>query len=140
MKLTDIAIRALGVPDQGQRDYWDETLPCFGVRVSQGGSKTFILMKKDSRKAIGRYPHISLSQARTEAKRLLAEMTLGRVQPRSMTFKELVDLFFSLQCTEQRNKPRTIYDYRRLLSRHFLSRFSERQLSDISHEHISLIL
>lgn len=140
MKFTDISIRALPIPPKGQKDFWDDTVPCFGVRVSQGGSKTFILMKNDSRKAIGRYPTISLSQARAQARRLLAEFTLGKTQPSPIKFGELVDLFFSVQCTPQRNKPRTIYDYRRLLSRHFLSQFGDRDLSEISHRHIAAVL
>src|SRR5664280_1867945 len=77
--LNDAALRSLPTPDVGQLDYWDTGLISFGVRVSQGGSKTFILNISNSRRAIGRYPVISLSEARGEAKRILAEKTLGKL-------------------------------------------------------------
>ena len=79
-------------PTKGQISYWDDKLPSFGFRVSQGGTKTFVLNRKNSLITIGRFPTISLSQARTEAKRLLAEFTLGKVRPQSITYTEAVDL------------------------------------------------
>ena len=78
---SDTKLRSLPIPQTGQVDYWCNKLAGFGVRVSQGGSKTFVLNIHNSRRAIGRYPLISLSKARTEAKRLLAERTLGKVRP-----------------------------------------------------------
>ena len=48
--LSDALIRALTAPEKGQLDFWDESLPSFGLRVSQGGSKTFILNIANSRR------------------------------------------------------------------------------------------
>ena len=42
-KLTDIAIRSLPAPASGQVIHLDDQLQGFGVRVSHGGSKTFVL-------------------------------------------------------------------------------------------------
>ena len=83
MSLTDISLRSLKAPEKGQKLYRDSTLAGFGCRVSQGGTKTFVLVHGVDRRfiTIGRYPIISLSDARTEAKQLLAEFTLGRVDP-----------------------------------------------------------
>jgi hypothetical protein len=44
MRLTDIGVKTLPAPPQGQKTYRDDTLTGFGVRVSQGGSKTFVLV------------------------------------------------------------------------------------------------
>ena len=87
--LTDIAIKALRPPRKGQETYWDQTLTGFGVRVSQGGGKSFIVMHGANRKrtSIGKYPIITLSDARTAAKRLLAEQTLGKHAPLSVGFE-----------------------------------------------------
>ena len=52
--ISDPTLRALPVPQKGQADYWDAELPSFGVRVSQGGSKTFVLKPHNVRRAIGR--------------------------------------------------------------------------------------
>ena len=49
MRLTDLSIRALQGPERGQKTYTDDTLPGFGVRVSQGGTKTFVLVRGATR-------------------------------------------------------------------------------------------
>jgi hypothetical protein len=49
--------------------------------VSQGGSKTFILNRQNNLITIGRFGVLTLAEARTEAKKLLAEFTLGKVRP-----------------------------------------------------------
>ena len=36
MRLTDVSVRALPLPEKGQKTYWDDTLQNFGCRVSQG--------------------------------------------------------------------------------------------------------
>jgi hypothetical protein len=48
LRLNDMSLRSLKPPLKGQVDYWDDGLPGFGCRISQGGSKTFLL-KHDSR-------------------------------------------------------------------------------------------
>ncbi|MEY9633411.1 hypothetical protein ABIF66_001640 [Bradyrhizobium japonicum] len=63
-------------------------LPCLA-----GRAKTFILKTYNSRRAIGRWPLISLAAARREAKRILAEKTLGRIQPQSITVAKARELF-----------------------------------------------
>jgi integrase len=98
---------------KGTVDYWDTKLPGFGCRVSQGGAKSFILKLHNSRKAIGRYPLISLSEARTEAKRLLAEKTLGRLRPQSIGFPAAVEEFLEEKAT--RRRPITVADHKRHL-------------------------
>ena len=53
--LTDVSVRALKPPPKGQLTIWDKTSP-LGVRVSQGGSKTFILMSEaESAAPLGRF-------------------------------------------------------------------------------------
>ena len=42
--LTDLAVKNLAAPERGQRTYLDRSIAGFGVRVSQGGTKTFTLM------------------------------------------------------------------------------------------------
>ena len=132
--LTDISIRALKPPDKGQTDYWDQHLTGFGVRLSQGGAKSFFLVHGANRQrtTIGRYPIISLSDARHEAKRLLAEFTLGKTRPVSITFQDAQNRF--LEDCKQRNKPRTLADYQRLLNRHF--RLGKVRLSDVTQQDI----
>src|SRR5665213_4440294 len=83
--ISDATVRSLPTLET-QTDYWDLKFPAFGVRVSPGGTKTFVLNQNKTRRTIGRYPDISLSQARTEARRLVAEKTLGKIRPQSITY------------------------------------------------------
>jgi hypothetical protein len=120
VNLTDLSIRSLKSPEHGQKTYHDDTLPGFGVRVSQGGTKSFVLMYGRQRQmtTIGRYPIISLSEARGAAKRILAECTLGKHQIRSATVAEAATAY--LAAVKKRNKPCTHKDYEYHLSRHLL--------------------
>ena len=42
-KLTDNTLKGLKPPKSGQIDIWDKILPGFGIRVSMGGRKSFIV-------------------------------------------------------------------------------------------------
>jgi integrase len=119
------------VPTKGQADFWDSKLPSFGVRVSQGGSKTFVLKVNNTRRTLGRYGIITLAEARTEAKRLLAEKTLGKTRPRTITFSEAFDIFIEEKSKSRRE--RTVKDYNRLIKLHFPF---NGQLSEITHQDI----
>ena len=65
MRLTEFSIRALSV-EKGQRTFFDDTFKGFGVRVSQGGAKSYVLMHGKDRKltTIGRVDRIGLKDAR----------------------------------------------------------------------------
>src|SRR5262245_8268297 len=92
--LTDLTLPKLAAGET-HIDYWDTKLPTFGVRVAPKGTKTFILKIHNGRQALGRYQSgvFGLSDARTEAKRILAEKTLGRIRPQSITYPQAVKLF-----------------------------------------------
>ncbi|RWQ58835.1 site-specific integrase [Mesorhizobium sp.] len=113
MRLTDISVRALPF-GQAQKTYTDDTLAGFGVRVSKT-AKTFVVVHGPTREriTIGRFPIISLSDARQEAKRLLAERTLGKRRPKVMTYNDAKAAY--LEMSEQKNRPRTHKDYQRFL-------------------------
>jgi hypothetical protein len=135
MRLTDMAIRALPLPAKGQKTYFDGTLPAFGCRVSQGGTRAFVLQHGADRQVItlGRYPTVSLADARAEARRVLAERMLGRYRPQAIAWDDAVDLFIGV--CERKNKPRTVRDYKRLLARHFS--FGRKRLTDMSPQDIN---
>ena len=128
--LTEITVRSLRSPEKGQQTVWD-AVPGFGVRVSQGGSKSFVvLLGSGQRHTIGRYPLISLADARIEAKRLLAERTLGKRRMPTITFAEGIKLFLDTHYEGRRE--RTKHDSERLLNRHFLPKLGKQRLEDIT--------
>ena len=135
--LTDLAIKRFPLPPSGTQSYWDSHTRGFGLRISSGGAKTFIVLIGSGRRhAIGRYPRLTLSKARTEASRILAEKTLGKIRPTHTAFDDAKDAFLN-DCAA-RVRPRTLKDYTRLLNRHY--RFGRKFIADITaHEIVRLL-
>jgi len=130
VNLTDLLVKTLPLPERGQVTYWDDNLSGFGVRVSQGGSKSFVLVHgvNRQRETLGRYPTISLRQARDQAKKKQAQITLGIEQNRSISFKDAREIF--LEDCRSKNKKNTVDYYRKRLDAHF--RFGRKRLDEIS--------
>lgn len=128
--LSDRTLRALEPPNSGQTTLWDQSLSGFGVRVSQGGAKSFVVVygPNRTRKTIGRYPTISLKHARDKAKELLAEFTLGLETQRSISWAEARDQF--LKDCKRKNRPNTVAYYRKRLDAHF--RYGKKNLADLT--------
>lgn len=68
------------------------------------------------------------TEARTEVKRILAEKALGKVRPLHRTFDNAEELYLA-EC-RQKNRPRTVEGYKKLLDRH--SPFGRRSIGDIT--------
>lgn len=81
---------------------------------------------------IGRYPVITLSDARTEAKRILAERTLGKFRQRTVRVGRSAKALHHR--VHGKNRPRTVQGYSRLLNRHFA--FRKKRLSEITYEDV----
>jgi integrase len=140
MQLTDLTVRHLKT-EAKQRSYFDDTVQGFGVRVSPGGTKTFVLVHGPAREriSIGRFGVISLADARAEAKRILAERTLGARRPKHVRFDVALTEFCEGHCN-RKNRPGTAYETKRLLTKHFLPPFRRRCLDDISDADIGKII
>src|SRR5690348_6998266 len=102
--LNEVQIKALQTPEKGEKIYPDKNLPGFGVRVTSNGVKSFILThgRTRSRETIGRTGIISLVEARAEAKRRLAEYTLGKQRPKAKSWCAAVDEY--LQGVKSKNR------------------------------------
>jgi integrase len=99
-------IDSLKLPDRGRVDYWDEDTPGFGLRLSDKGSRTWMVMyrvKGDGRQRrlkIGTYPTMPLADARDEAREALRAAQKGQDPARERdalraadTVKALADLY-----------------------------------------------
>jgi integrase len=79
--LTARVVEAIRPDAASQVDYWDESLPRFGLRVSPGGRKTWIVFYRHNgrmrRMTLGVYPHTSLAEARSKAKDALHAVDHG---------------------------------------------------------------
>jgi integrase len=123
MRLTKNEIAKLPLPAEGQAFYRDDTLRGFAVRVTAGGTKSFVLEKLIHRRVrrvtLGRCNEIAVETARRQAQKLLGQIAEGRdpVAERKRTAASsatLSDVFD--EYLEQRNlKQRTATDYRRII-------------------------
>ena len=132
--LTDRRVANLPAPPKGQVTHWD-TLKGFGCRVSYGGSKTFVVMHgprgRRRRTTIGTYPRVSLSEARSTARQILAQITLGQHRPRSTTtFDVALEKYLTEKATDSRKT--TTHERERVLRRHFSPVLGWKSLSDIT--------
>ena len=77
-RLTAVAVDRLKPPANGRIEYWDTTLPGFGLRISHTGGKNWVLMyrtgNRQRRLTLGRYPVLGLTEARQKARDALQEL------------------------------------------------------------------
>ena len=141
MSLTDLQIKRLKAPKKGQKTYYDDALPGFGIRVSQGGTKTFVVLygKERRRRSLGRYPDLSLSEARTLAKQAQVDITLDELNPSNQLPKVRFDTARTkfLDDSRARTRPRTVGEYERLLNKHFNF---EQNIDDLTRQDIAKVV
>jgi len=124
----------------------DETLPGFGLLVGSGGTKSFFVEKrvngKVKRISVGRYGHITPTQARTKALELLSDITLGHDPAakkraglaKGLTLKQAYDDYLK---TRKNLKPGTIKTYR-ILFDGCISDWYGKRLIDITKDMIEV--
>jgi integrase len=119
-KITKQFVDKLPSPEAGQVFYRDLVLKGFAVRVTAGGSKAFVLEKridgKVKRITLGRYPEITVEQARKKAQEFLGEIATGtnpitkrqRHKIQNMTLWDVWQDYKTVKCDL---KPRTYAQY-----------------------------
>jgi integrase len=90
-KLTDAFLRHAKLPAAGQVEYWDTLTPGFGVRVSYGGRKAFVVLTRINGKlhrfTLGAYPNKGLGEARDDAERIIKDGAKG-ISPKEREAEE----------------------------------------------------
>ena len=142
MRLTDLSVKRLKSPPKGQVTYTDDAVPGFGVRVSQGGVKSFVVVTgRDRRRTtIGRYPTITLQEARAKARELAAARTLGKEDIPALKFEDAIPIFLASRYPAQGIKQSTRIETERLLRRHFLPSLRHEILSQIQTHAIARVI
>ncbi len=126
-RLTDKSVAKLAPPARGNRIAYDGTVAGFGVRVTAGGARSFVLnyrRKADGRErryTIGAFPNWSTTAAREEARRLRRKIDAGadpvgdlREQRSAPAVSDLADRFLLEHVP--RKRPATQRDYRQQLA------------------------
>jgi integrase len=120
---------------------WDTELIGLGLKVTNKGKKVFILQKRVDgrlkRWTLGVYPSVSLKKARTQAKTILGQITLGL--PSSPvsghlcgSFRDEIEKFYS-EHVKVKLRPTTQVEYRSLLDKHILPYFRGKSLAEVDH-------
>jgi len=152
--LTDRGLKAAKPAVSGTRTMvWDSAIPSFGVRISEHGKKTFIVMRrlhgKLVRRTIGQYPIMTLSAAREAALEALRDIERGidpkekkaaqrraEAQRRANSFTSVAEDFIARHVS----KLRSAHDIEAAIRRELISRWGERPIADLTRRDvISLI-
>lgn len=116
-------------PTQGKRLYcYDQRVKGLGLSVTQNGIKSFFVYRRVSgqpkRITLGRFPDLSIEQARKEAQKVLGKIAVG-INPiaekrttklRSATLSEVFDHYLKAR---KSLKPITLKDYKRIMQEVF---------------------
>ncbi|MCK0138937.1 site-specific integrase [Aliiroseovarius sp. F47248L] len=110
LRLTDLAVKKLPFASNGQVTYWDELTPNFGIRCSTRSKSYVVLLgEKRRRKTLGRYPELSLANARKQAKLLLSTQALEPSKTPEHECQTVIEAYLS-DC-ESRVRPTTMKGY-----------------------------
>jgi integrase len=139
IRFTARALAALKPPQAGQMDYWDRSLPRFGMRVSPTRKVWTVYYRHRGRKrrlTLGKYPDMPLASARVEAKTKLHEIALGAdpsadKQADRDTFDETVGAL-AKEYTRRAEKRRGGKEDARILRREVLPAWERRLVRDIT--------
>jgi integrase len=148
--LTDVLIRQLKAREGERVEAWDDKISGLGIRVSPAGTKSFVLLYRlngqPKRMTLGRYPILSLADARKLATEALYKITHGenpqaekeaaRAFPR---FDDTLDEFIRLHCNRQ-NREATARETERLLRARFLPAWTARDIRTIAKHDVLVIL
>jgi integrase len=144
MRLTKSEIAKLPIPSAGQAFYRDDKLRGFAVRVTAGGTKSFVLEKLIHRRVrritLGRCNEIAVETARRQAQMLLGQIAEGRdpVSERKRTAASgaMLSDVFDAYLAQRNLKPRTAVDYRRIVEVAFAD-WCRKPLASITRDGVS---
>ncbi len=140
LHFTDRTITSLPTPDESerQRDYWDDVLRGFGVRVSYGGRRAFVVRYRVNnrlrRLTLGPYPDLSLHDARKKAREVLGDVARGddpaqdkQERRDAETFRGLAQAYLDMA----QKRHRSWKEEARIINKDLLPEFGHRLLVDI---------
>lgn len=138
-KLTKAFVEKIPFEPSGQKFYRDSELIGFGIRVGKTAKVYFAESKlhaKTVRVSIARHNVLSVEEARTEAKRILAEISGGKnphdlEKARKAKLVTLAEVLESYIQTRSNLKKGTIQDYRHTFA-HYLQDWQNKPIVEIT--------
>jgi integrase len=141
-QLTAAFVDSVKAPELGQQEYWDRKMPAFGLRVSQGGRKTWTLLYRHQRRlrrlTLGTYPILGIVDAREMARAKLADVQHG-IDPAAMkreardadTFAALAERYLS-EYAKIHKRESSVREDEKMLRRELLPAWGARKARDIA--------
>lgn len=128
LNFTKAALDSLQHDGKGRKYFYDNKVRGLSLSVNDKGMKTFVVyrwaMGKPQKVTLGRYPDLSIEQARAMASEVNSKLTRG-VNPiderrekkaKQVTLSQALDEYL---LSRKNLAPRTRYDYKRILNSYF---------------------
>ena len=131
------------VCDRALCDVWDSEMRGFGLRVSSSGTKTFALQytsKHGNRTKckVGRYPAMTVDEARVKARRLLSEVEHGgdpgdaaRRKRQTPTVWDLLAYYATTHAKAKQLDEQTVRDAQAVMHLYVPEQFMRRRITDV---------
>ena len=141
-RLTQESVRKLNPIPGKQVSVFDAGMPGLVLGLNPGGSKTwsalFYVSGKPRYKKLGRYPILSLAQARDAARKFLENPQKAVSETEAGTFKDVSDNFMKRYV--EANGLRSKREIARTLSKYILPRWQDRKICDIRRSDVTALL
>ena len=144
--LTATFIESRRAPEKGQITYWDTRLRGLGLRLSQGGARTWVASYRfEGRKrwlTLGKYPILSLADARELAKLKLADAMKGMDPAAAKAHAREQAVFGDLAAAYMERhsrihkRPRSVADDEYYLAKYIPAGWVRRRLSSLTRNDI----
>jgi integrase len=146
-KLTDKIVKALPVPRSGNRITYDSDVKGFGIRITQAGSRAFVLnyrtrVGRERRFTIGSFPDWKTTAARDEAAALKKRIDRGEdpmadieVARGAKTVADLAERFLR-EHSERKNRAGTTASYRALLENWILPKLKHIKVNEVTYSDV----
>ena len=148
ISMSDLWVKKLK-PQVKQVDFFDEKQPGLGLRMGKTGKKTWVVMYRVKgqrirrRFTLGRYPQLSLKDARIKAKAILIEADKGndpagekQKLKKAPTFKDLSNEYLERHAVHKKS----VYEDQRIISKDFIPVWGSRKAKDIKRRDILRLL
>lgn len=151
LRFTKSALMALSIPEDGKRaEYADSVVNGLRLRITPTGNKSFCVARRRDGKffrvTLGRFPDMTIEQARESAYSALNEMAQTRRNPnerrreekrRTVTLSDALDAYLKSRAEAGRVKEKTAKVYRDTL-RNYSADWMALQLSAITREQVEM--
>jgi integrase len=146
IKLTDTIVKDLPTPTIGNKITYDDAVRGFGVRVTAGGARAFILnyrttAGRERRFTIGSYPDWKTGPAREEAKDLKKRIDVGEdpmgeteAERAAKTVADMIERFEEEHLPDCR--PSTAANYKIIIAKYIKPELKQRKVKDVDYSDI----